>query len=235
MKRESSKPKKKGKDPSPKYELAIFDMDGTILDTLEDLADGLNYALGEMGYPQRSAAEARSFLGNGSRRLIELGVPEGTSPEDIQKTLNIYFPYYISHCEIKTKPYKGIKEMLAELRRMGTKTAVVSNKMDKAVHELAEKYFHGCFDSAVGERPGVRKKPAPDSVNMAICRLGAAREKTVYIGDSEVDVATAVNSGLESIIVTWGFRDREDLEKTGACTIVDTVDELKKELGIIRY
>ena len=209
-----------------KYALAIFDMDGTILDTLDDLADSLNYALKACGYPERSLDEARRFVGNGIMKLIERALPSGSSAAEADRVFSVFMPHYTLHCADKTKPYGGINELLVKLRAAGCRTAVVSNKADHAVQELCTQYFPGLFDAAAGERAGVLKKPAPDSVNEVLSKLGADRGAAVYIGDSEVDIATAKNSGLFGIIVDWGFRDRDFLEAHCADIVVSSTQEV---------
>ena len=209
-----------------KYQLAIFDMDGTILDSLEDLANTLNYALSTCGYPKRSLEEVRNFVGNGIRKLIERGVPEGTEISDIERVYEVFAPYYKEHCFDKTKPYDGITALLLELRKQGVKTAVVSNKADFAVQILCKQYFQGLFDAAVGEQAGIQKKPAPDSVNMVLNKLGIKREDSVYIGDSDVDIQTAQNAGMDCISVDWGFRDVDFLLENGAKKIVSSPEAL---------
>ena len=211
-----------------KYELAVFDMDGTILNTLEDLADSLNHALGMSGYPKRTIDEVRRFVGNGIRKLIERGVPEGSSVADIDRVFADFNAYYKIHCADKTKPYDGITELLCDLRASGVKTAVVSNKADYAVQELCVQYFDGLFDVAVGERSGVRKKPAPDSVDAVLEKLNIPRERAVYIGDSDVDIATAKNARMDSFIVDWGFRDTAFLKENGAEIIVSSPSDIKR-------
>lgn len=208
------------------YKLAVFDMDGTILDTLEDLKDSVNYALSECGYPQRTYDEVRSFVGNGIRKLIERAVPEGVSVSDIDRVHEVFTGHYKVHCADKTKAYDGIKPLLEELRANGIKTAVVSNKADYGVQELCKEYFDGLFDYAVGEREGIRRKPAPDSVNEALRVLGVPKSEAVYIGDSDVDYETAVNAGLPCISVLWGFRDEEFLRSKGATLFVREPSEI---------
>lgn len=208
------------------YKLAIFDMDGTILDTLEDLKDSVNYALCECGYPERTYDEVRSFVGNGIRKLIERAVPDGTSLENIDNVHNTFTEHYKLHCADKTKAYDGIKPLISELRRNGIKTAVVSNKADYGVQELCREYFDGLFDYAVGERERIRRKPAPDSVNEALRVLGFDKSEAVYIGDSDVDFETAKNAELPCISVLWGFRDEDFLRKIGAKTFVSKPSEI---------
>jgi len=209
-----------------KIRLAIFDMDGTILDTLEDLQDSLNYCLAKKGYPLRTYEEVRGFVGNGIRKLIERAVPVGTSVETVDEIQQMFMPYYEEHCADKTKPYDGIVELLTELKKEGMITAVVSNKAHEAVLELCEQYFAGLFDIAVGEQKGMAQKPAPDSVYYVLKELGYSKDDAVYIGDSEVDLETAVNSGLTPYIVTWGFRDEMFLREKGAKIIVSSAKEL---------
>lgn len=209
-----------------KYQLAIFDLDGTLLDTLEDLADSTNYIMRSFGYPERTIAEVRSFVGNGIRKLLERSAPKDTSSEEIDRMFEKFKEYYGVHCADKTKPYDGIMELLNALKEQGVKLAVVSNKADYAVKALCEQYFCGVFDEAVGERTGIARKPAPDTVNEVLKKLQIDRSRAVYIGDSEVDVQTAKNAELDCIAVDWGFRDKEVLIKAGAETIVSTPAEL---------
>lgn len=202
------------------YKLAVFDMDGTILDTLEDLKDSTNFALEKCGYPTRSYDEVRRFVGNGIRKLIERAVPEGLTVEQIDRVHEVFTEHYKVHCADKTKAYDGIKPLLEKLRASGVKTAVVSNKADYGVQELCKEYFDGLFDYAVGEREGIRRKPAPDAVNEALRVLGIDKSEAVYIGDSDVDFETAKNAELPCISVLWGFRDEEFLRKKGATLFV---------------
>ncbi|MBO5489185.1 MAG: HAD family hydrolase [Eubacterium sp.] len=213
-----------------KYRLAIFDMDGTILNTLDDLADSTNYALREHGLPERTLDEVRQFVGNGIRKLIERAVPEGSGEETIVAVHDTFTAYYKEHCAVKTKPYDGIPELIQTLRDQGVLTAVVSNKADYGVQALCEDYFKGLFDCAVGEREGVQRKPSPDSVNMVLKELGVAKEDAVYIGDSEVDYKTSVNAGLDVIMVGWGFRREEYLKKCGAEFVVHKPEEVLERM-----
>lgn len=209
-----------------KYKLVIFDLDGTILDTLEDLTDAMNYALGEHGCPLRTIEEVRRFVGNGIRKLIERAVPAGLTEEEISGVHQTFSAYYQEHCADKTRPYEGILPLLKRLRAVGCLTAVVSNKADVAVQPLCRQYYDGLFDYAVGERSGIRRKPAPDAVQEVLRRLQVDAGDAVYIGDSEVDIQTAANAGLDSIIVTWGFRDRTYLESQGGRRFVDRPEEI---------
>ena len=213
-----------------KYKLAIFDMDGTILDTLVDLANAVNYALREAGFPERSLPEIRSYLGNGMFNLIRLSAPEGSSMATINQLKESFTIYYKAHCSENTKPYTGIVELIDELRSQGMLTAVVSNKPDFGVQLLVKDHFPTSFDAAVGEREGIAKKPAPDSVNAVLAELGMKRTDAVYIGDSEVDIATAQNAGMDGVIVTWGFRDEDYLKAEKAQILVHDMQELKQAL-----
>ena len=213
-----------------KYELIIFDLDGTILDTLDDLTDSVNYALGYHGYPTRTKEEIRRFVGDGLLMLVRRAIAPETDEVVIQTVLATQKAYYKDHCADKTKPYEGIMELLEDLKTAGCKLAVVSNKADYAVQILCEQYFPGIFDMTVGEKDNVRKKPAPDSVNAVLEKMQTDRADAVYIGDSEVDIETAKNAGLDAVLVTWGFRDTEFLREKGAKTLVNDVKELKKAL-----
>ena len=209
-----------------KYDLYIFDLDGTILDTLQDLAISVNYALGVFDFPSLSASEVADKTGNGVKRLIEQSVPCGTDKKTALAVLDVVNQHYFYHCADHTKPYDGIIELLETLKANGKKCAVVSNKMDSAVQELAKDYFDGLFDAVVGQRDDVRAKPYPDSVNKVIRTLSVERNKCVYIGDSEVDVQTASNADLPCICVSWGFRGRKRLVEAGAKIIIDNPQQI---------
>ena len=213
-----------------KYKLVIFDLDGTLLDTLEDLCDSVNFALSSHKLPERSIDEVRSFVGNGIRRLIDLSVPDNTDTSVADSVFDSFKAYYKEHSSDKTKPYEGVMLLLKFLGEQGFRTAVVSNKADFAVKNLVKKYFDGLFDYAAGEKEGIPRKPSPESVYNAIEFFGLSYSDCVYVGDSEVDIATAVNAGIDSIIVTWGFRDRDTLIKAGAETLCDDVSALKNML-----
>ncbi len=189
----------------------IFDLDGTLLDTLEDLLDATNYALGSFGFPPRTLPELRRFVGNGAANQIRLALPEGAEPAWTEKVLAVYQPYYTAHCQIKTAPYRGI---MPQLHSLGEKfpLAIVSNKPDSAVKALCAEFFPGIY--ALGELAGCPRKPAPDMVQRAMADMGV--ERCIYVGDSEVDVVTAQNAGVPCLSVLWGFRDREELEQAGA-------------------
>ena len=199
----------------------IFDLDGTLLDTLEDLLDATNYALNVYGFPERTLEEMRRFVGNGALNQIRLSLPQGTGEEMVQRVLDIYRPYYARHCQIKTKPYEGIPQALAEIGKKYP-IAIVSNKPDMAVKPLCQQYFPGIY--ALGETAGVPRKPAADMVYKAMEAIGV--ETCVYVGDSEVDVLTAKNAGVPCVSVLWGFRDREDMETVGASYFCETAGQL---------
>lgn len=209
-----------------KYDLYIFDMDGTILNTLEDLTDSVNYALKRAGFPVHSIENVRRFVGNGIKKLIERAVPNGATPEQIEAVYKDFREFYTIHCADKTIPYDGILELLQTLHENGCKTAVVSNKADFAVQELCKQYFDELFDYAIGEKKELNKKPAPDAVNLILQELQVDKSRAVYIGDSEVDLATARNAKLPCIAVNWGFRDEELLIENGANIIVSNPDEI---------
>ncbi len=209
-----------------RYKLAVFDMDGTILNTLEDLADSTNYALKANGLPERTIDEVRRFVGNGIRLLIERAVPTDTDKELTDKVFDTFKEYYKTHCAVKTRPYDGIKDVLLELRKTGCLTAVVSNKADFAVQDLCKDYFDNLFDFAIGEREGIKKKPAPDSVFEVLSKLNVEKADAVYIGDSDVDFATSVNAGMDVIMVGWGFRDAEFLREKGVKRIIKQPSEI---------
>lgn len=212
------------------YKAAIFDMDGTILNTLQDLQNATNYALREHNFPERTYEEVRNFVGNGVQKLIERALPEGSSDETVQTVLASFKTYYKVHSTDTTAPYEGIPEAIKKLREAGIKTAVVSNKPDFGVQDLVKDFFPNLFDAALGEKAGIAKKPAPDMVNSALDSLAVSKTDSVYIGDSDVDFMTAKNSGLSFIGCSWGFKGRSFLEKLGAGTIVDNAEQLVQEI-----
>ncbi len=213
-----------------KFDTLIFDLDGTILNTLEDLSDSVNFALTKNDLPTRSIEEIRSFVGNGIRLLIERAVPENTQNELVDSCFNDFKAHYKSNSTNKTKPYDGITEVLNDLKNSGVKLALVSNKADFAVQEIIEKYFPNIFHFATGEKEGVRRKPYPDSVLAAMEYLKSDENNTVYIGDSEVDVETARNCNIPCIAVSWGFRDREVLMSLAPEYIIDETKQLPEIL-----
>lgn len=194
----------------------VFDMDGTVLNTLEDLTVSMNYVLSKFGMPEHKLEEYRLFFGNGVGEALRLSLPEGTSEDIIDEMLPVFKEHYDAHCLDKTGPYDGILDVMRELKLRGYKTAIVSNKIDSAVKELHQRFFGDSVDIAIGEQPGINRKPAPDMVNLALKELGSSKEESVYIGDSEVDFMTAENSGLPCISVLWGFRDKDFLIEQGA-------------------
>lgn len=209
-----------------RYKTVIFDMDGTILDTLEDLTDAVNFTMKNFHMPTYSIDDIRSFLGNGIRVLLEKTVPGGSSNEKFDEALTYFKEYYGIHCNDKTKAYPGIKELMHKLKAHGIKIAIVSNKVHSAVCDLSEKYFDGLSDISLGEQSKMAKKPAPDMVFEAMRLLGASKETTVYIGDSEVDFATAKNSGLDCISVLWGFRTKTELLAAGATVFAEKPEDI---------
>lgn len=208
-----------------KIKTVIFDLDGTLLDTLEDLTDSVNHTLLAFHMPTRDISEIRQFLGNGIRRLMMRVVPDGESNPDFEAAFAEFRRYYDIHCNDKTKPYEGILELIDALKRNNIQTAVVSNKVDSAVQTLKKRYFPQIV-AAVGDREGLHRKPAPDSVFLAMEAYHAKREETVYVGDSEVDIETAKNAGIKCVSVLWGFRDRQQLLESGAKILIERPSEL---------
>lgn len=205
--------------------LVIFDLDGTLLYTLEDLHASTNFALESEGLPGRSLDEVRRFVGNGIRKLIERAVPAEASPEVTDRVFAAFVRHYEANCMNLTRPYPGIPELLMRLKEHGARLGVVSNKADEPVRALIAHYFPDTFDSVVGERENVRKKPAPDSVLETVRSLGCTVGDAVYIGDSDVDGQTAANAGCDCVLVSWGFRGRQTLEPFG-CPIAGSAQEL---------
>lgn len=212
-------------------EALIFDLDGTILDTLGDLSNSVNFALTKNGLPLRSQEEVRSFVGNGIRLLVERSVPENTSDEVVENCFKDFKAHYKDNSAVLTKAYDGIEELLEQVRDKGIKTAVVSNKADFAVQTLVEKYFKELFHYSAGEKEGIRRKPYPDSVISAMEHLGVRKENCIYIGDSDVDIETARNSGLRCICVTWGFRNEDFLRSFSPDFIVSSPEEILDIIG----
>lgn len=219
------------------YSTIIWDLDGTLMDTLLDLQASVNHALQLHGFPTRSYTEIRSFVGNGVGRLLELSVPTGTPKPVTDSVLADFKAHYIDHCQDNTGLYTGIAAVLAELKQRGIRMAVVSNKLQTGVTELVQSVVHTVgqtdavrladfFDVAIGEQPGMARKPAPDMVNKAFEVMHVDKRHAVYIGDSEVDLATARNAGLPCISVLWGFRDKAFLEAQGADTFVSEPGEI---------
>lgn len=215
-----------------KKDIVIFDLDGTLLNTLNDLADSTNLALSHYGFPQRSVEEVRNFVGNGVAKLIERAIPDGLSNPKFDECLSFFKKCYAENMYNKTAPYPGIIDMLITLRNRGFKIAVVSNKFDAAVKELCAKYFEDLVDIAIGENEaeGIKKKPAPDTVLKVLKDFGLENDKAIYVGDSEVDIMTAENSNMPCISVTWGFKDTDFLIEHGAKIIVNSPEEIIKYL-----
>lgn len=206
----------------------IFDLDGTILNTLDDLADAGNYALAEMGYPAHEVEKYRYFVGNGIPKLIERIVPAGTPYEMYEKTYEAFCSYYNKHMYDKTKPYDGMVEMLSVLNENGIKLAVVTNKAHVFACEMVKKYYGDIFDAIFGSVEGIPKKPDPYWVNKALEKLCCAPENAVYAGDSSVDMQTALNARIFPCGVLWGFRERDELLKNGAKSLASDSSELEK-------
>ncbi len=212
-----------------KLKAVIFDLDGTLLFTLENLYESTNYALKQFGYKERTLDEIRDFVGNGVRKLIERAIPDGENNPNFEKCLGIFKEHYSKTMYEKTRPYDGVVEMLKTLNQNGITCAVVSNKFDSAVKELCRHYFGDLIKTAAGECTDIRKKPCPDGVLKIIKQLNC-QGKCLYVGDSEVDIQTAKNANLPCISVCWGYKNKDFLIKNGAQNIVQTIDELKKTI-----
>ena len=206
------------------YTTFIFDLDGTLLNTLDDLAASVNYALRTYGMPEHSLEDVRQFVGNGVRKLMLRAVPEADNNPKFEEAFQAFREHYLKHSMDTTRPYDGIQEMLQELKKQGRHLAVVSNKFYAATQELCQHFFADTIEVAIGEHEaeGIRKKPAPDTVMEALRQLGVRKDGAVYVGDSDVDIMTARNSGLPCVSVLWGFRDKDFLIKNGATTFVAT-------------
>ena len=210
------------------YNAVIFDLDGTLLNTLTDLKEAVNHALRQFSFPERTTDEIRSFIGNGVVKLMERSTPQGTDSKTQQECLDCFREYYLKHMSDNTAPYRGIKELLVSLKEKGVKTAVVSNKLHPAVEGLCDDFFTGLIDKAIGVSEETERKPSPVNVFKAIKHLHTSENDTIYVGDSEVDVMTAHNAGLKCIGVTWGFRDKNELTEKGCEFIADTTVEVLK-------
>ena len=213
-----------------KYDTVIFDLDGTLLNTLEDLADAVNFVMREHQYPERTIDEVRRFVGNGIRRLMEQAVPETVSGDEFEQVFEQFKNYYTEHCQIKTCAYDGIMPLLEDLYEKGYAMAIVSNKNHAAVCELNDIYFKEYIKVAIGQKDGIRKKPAPDTVIQALKELGKEKETAIYVGDSEVDFATAENTGMDCVLVTWGFRTVEEMAAFSPTAFINRTEEL---LGVL--
>lgn len=211
-----------------KYDAILFDLDGTLLDSLEDMKDSVNHVMREFGFPEHTTEEIRTFVGNGIRRLIERSVPEDTDPRTCEAALKVYRSYYNDHCMIKTKPYDGVPELLAALKKEGFAMAIVSNKNEEAVEEMREHYFGDLVPLAFGQSDAVPKKPDPSMVYAAADRLGIPKERCIYVGDSEVDIETAKNAGIDCITCLWGFREKEFLLAEGARVLAEAAEDIRR-------
>lgn len=209
-----------------KYDTIIFDLDGTLIDTLEDIMDSVNYVMQLHDLPAHTYAEIRSFVGNGNRNLINRSLPDGSDDALREQCYNEFLDYYLAHSMVKTAPYKGIAETVEKLASMGIKMAVVTNKTQPAAQEIIKRFFGGTIDITIGQVDGLPQKPEPDGVWLAVEKLGSERSRAVYIGDSEVDCLTARNSALPIIGCAWGFRGRKTLEENAADYIIDTPAEI---------
>lgn len=208
------------------HNTVIFDLDGTLLDTLDDLTDAVNYALRKHYLPKRSKDEVRQFLGNGMEKLMELAVTKGKATKNFNVILQDFKAYYLVNSITKTSPYPGIMEMLQELKAKGFKLAIVSNKGYQAVNFLRQYFFNDLIDIAIGEKEGIRKKPYPDTVYEALHLLGQTNEHAFYVGDSEVDILTAKNANMTCLSVSWGFRTKDELIASKANLIFDNPNAL---------
>lgn len=209
-----------------KYKAVIFDLDGTLLNTLEDLRDSVNYGLQCFNMPEHSLEEIRHFVGNGVEKLVERSVPAGTQAVDREKVFAAFKEHYALHCNDKTGLYPGIAELLKELKERGFLMAIVSNKLQEGVDALHKQYFAPYLSVAIGARDGIRKKPAPDTVTEALRLLNIPAKEAIYAGDSEVDIATAKNAQMKCITVAWGFRTRQEQEAAGAEIFVEKPEEI---------
>ena len=208
------------------YDTLIFDLDGTLLYTLEDLHDAANHVLGKNGYPLNTLDDTRHFVGNGLKMLMKRSLRRDTEPEVLERLFQELRDYYTKHCQMQTRPYDGIMEALEYFQKLGYKMAIVSNKNDAAVKELNAYYFEKYISVAIGEREGIQRKPAPDTVFAALKQLGSSKDNALYIGDSEVDYETARNAGMDCMLVSWGFRDRSILEQLKPEFLMDKPEEM---------
>lgn len=213
-----------------KYKAVIFDLDGTLLNTLDDLSNSVNYAMRRCGFAERTKDEVRSFIGNGVRVLIKRAVPYGTSEDGYRKAYGVFKEHYSKNSRNMTAPYAGITEVVKRLKSDGYKLAIVSNKIDFAVKDLRDEFFDGLIEVAVGDSDLTRIKPNPDMVFAAADKLGVSPSECIYVGDTDVDLETAVNSGMDCISVSWGFRSRAELERYGAAMIADRPEDITEYL-----
>lgn len=214
-----------------RYDTVLFDLDGTLLNTLDDLAESVNGVLLSEGYQKRTWEEIRMFIGDGAKKLMERALPSGTPETEILRCLALFRNVYQKNMRNKTKPYDEIPALLMRLKEMGIKIGVVSNKPDEAVKEVCSFYFREHVNAAIGDNMNRKKKPAPDNVYEVLKQLGSRKEKTLYVGDSDVDVVTARNAGLDCVGVAWGYRSREILAEAGADHIIDEPQQLLELIG----
>lgn len=216
----------KKEENAMRYKNIIFDLDGTLLNTIDDLADGVNYVMRQFGYNEYNVDEIMSFVGNGIRKLMERAVPCGTDNEKFEEAFDLFRSYYTNNCLIKTAPYDGIMKLLAKLKSMGCNLAIVSNKNEQAVARLHKIFFSEYIDMAVGQSDTSKKKPDPAALFYVMDKLNAHSKDTLYVGDSEVDKKTADNAGVDCALVSWGFRKREVLDALNPQYIIEIPDEL---------
>ena len=213
-----------------KYDAVFFDFDGTVVDSLQDIVDAVNHTMRQFGLPEFTRDYLQRRLGWGVRTLMQLSLPADTPEERLNEIIAAYRPYYAAHAGDKSKPFDGIVPMLRRLKQCGVALAILSNKPDEALQPITRRFFSDLVELSAGERAGVRRKPAPDMLEDAATRLGVQLKRCLYVGDSEVDIDTAVNAGIDCVCVTWGFRTREQLESAGARVIIDDPAEL---IGIV--
>lgn len=206
--------------------VVIFDLDGTLLYSLDDLMDSVNYTLDLFGYQNRTLEEITSFVGNGVKYLLKLSLPADISEDEMEKCFAIFKDHYSEHCCDKTHPYDGIIDMMKALKDKGLKVCIVSNKFQSAAEEVCDFYFKGLYDMVIGESETCRRKPAPDGINMICESYGVEKEDVLFFGDSEVDVKTAENAGVFGVSVLWGYRDKQFLAENGAKLFIQTPEEI---------
>lgn len=210
-----------------KYATVIFDLDGTLLNTIEDLTDSVNFVCGELGYPTYDIKTIKTFVGNGIRKLLERAIPKGRENKDYEYAYELFCEHYGKNCHNKTRPYDGIMRLLSALKQKGCNLAIVSNKNHDAVQQLNREFFREYISVAVGQSDITQKKPAPDTVFAAMSQCHAVRENTLYIGDSEVDKQTADNAGIDCVLVSWGFRPKENLMQLHPVMLADTPEQIE--------
>lgn len=213
-----------------RYRLVIFDLDGTILNTIDDLSDSMNFILRKFDYPEHTTEECKYFVGNGIRKLIERAFPEGTADKILEKAFSEFVEYYREHAAIKTAPYNGMIECISSLKKAGIKIAVNTNKDEAAAVSLCNNYFPNLIDFVSGNRSGIPVKPDPSGVKIILQKYTVPLTEVCFVGDSDVDIQTGKNAGVDSIGVDWGFRGKEFLIQHGASKVVMTPDELCKVL-----